>query len=248
MANDAKIWQFLKSKGLTDAGTAGLMGNLYAESALNSTNLQGTYEKSLGYTDKTYTAAVDNGSYTNFVYDKAGYGLAQWTYWSRKDALMKYCQQKGTSIGDLDMQLEYLYKELSTNYKSVLNVLKTTDSVLTASNEVLFKFEQPKNQDETVQKKRYTYSQGYYDKFSKQEMKEDEEEMTQEQFNIMMNNWLAEQAMKQPATWSADARNWGEKNGLINGDEKGNKMYQKFLTREEFIAVLYRALHRNFID
>jgi hypothetical protein len=64
----------------------------------------------------------------------------------------------------------------------------------------------------------------------------------------MMNNWLAEQAMKQPATWSADARNWGETNGLINGDEKGNKMYQKFLTREEFIAVLYRALHRNFID
>jgi hypothetical protein len=64
--------------------------------------------------------------------------------------------------------------------------------VLTASNEVLFKFEQPKNQDETVQKKRYTYGQGYYDKFSKQEMKEDEEEMTQEQFNIMMDNWLAE--------------------------------------------------------
>jgi hypothetical protein len=92
MANDAKIWQFLKSKGLTDAGTAGLMGNLYAESALNSINLQGTYEKSLGYTDTTYTAAVDNGTYTNFVYDKAGYGLAQWTYWSRKDALMKYCQ------------------------------------------------------------------------------------------------------------------------------------------------------------
>jgi hypothetical protein len=29
-------------------------------------------------------------------------------------------------------------------------------------------------------------------KFSKQEMKEDEEEMTQEQFNIMMDNWLAE--------------------------------------------------------
>ena len=72
--------------------------------------------------------------------------------------------------------------------------------------------------------------------------------MTQEQFNIMMNNWIAEQAKKDPGDWSADARAWGEKNGLINGDTTGKKMYKKFLTREEFIAVLYRALHRNFID
>ena len=34
--------------------------------------------------DKQYTAAVDNGSYKNFVNDSAGYGLAQWTYSSRK--------------------------------------------------------------------------------------------------------------------------------------------------------------------
>jgi hypothetical protein len=77
---------------------------------------------------------------------------------------------------------------------------------------------------------------------------EEEEEMTQEQFNTMMNNWIAEQAKKAPGDWSADARAWGEKNGLINGDTSGNKMYKKMLTREEFIAVLYRALHRNILD
>jgi hypothetical protein len=53
------------------------MGNLYAESGLRSNNLQNTYEKKLGMTDEQYTAAVDNGSYTNFVRDAAGYGLAQ---------------------------------------------------------------------------------------------------------------------------------------------------------------------------
>jgi hypothetical protein len=37
--------------------------------------------------DASYTAAVDNGSYTNFTHDFAGYGLAQWTYWSRKQGL-----------------------------------------------------------------------------------------------------------------------------------------------------------------
>ena len=82
----------------------------------------------------------------------------------------------------------------------------------------------------------------------KPEIKEEEEEMTQEQFNTMMNNWIAEQAKKAPGEWSADQREWGERNGLIAGDTNGNKMYKKFLTREEFIAVLYRALHRNIID
>ncbi len=34
------IWNFLKKKGLSDWGTAGLMGNLYAESGLKPTNLR----------------------------------------------------------------------------------------------------------------------------------------------------------------------------------------------------------------
>ena len=77
---------------------------------------------------------------------------------------------------------------------------------------------------------------------------EEEEEVTQEQFNKMMDTWIAEQAKKEPGAWSADAREWAERNGLINGNEKGQKMYKKMLTREEFAAVLYRALHRNIVD
>ena len=77
---------------------------------------------------------------------------------------------------------------------------------------------------------------------------EDEEDMTQEKFNEMMNNWLTEQSKKEPSDWSASAREWGERNGFINGDGAGNRMYKKMLTREELIAVLYRALHRNIID
>jgi hypothetical protein len=76
-ADPAKIWDFFKSKGLNDYGIAGLMGNLYAESGLRSCNLQNSFENSLGMNDVEYTKAVDNGSYTNFVKDGAGYGLAQ---------------------------------------------------------------------------------------------------------------------------------------------------------------------------
>lgn len=166
-ADEKTIWNYLMGKIGNAYGVAGLMGNLYAESALKSNNLQQTYEKSLGYSDTTYTAAVDNGSYDNFVRDAAGYGLAQWTYWSRKQNLLDFAKAAGKSIGDLGMQLEFLYKELREGYKSsVLSVLETATSVLTASNAVLLKFERPANQSESVQRKRAEYGQKYYDKYA----------------------------------------------------------------------------------
>lgn len=164
--NEEKIWDYLKSKGLNDYGVAGCMGNLYAESALQPNNLQNTYEKKLGYTDVTYTAAVDNGSYTNFVKDSAGYGLAQWTYYTRKQALLAFAQSAKKSIGDLEMQLDFLWKELSEGYKSVLNTLKTATSVLQASNAILTKYERPADMGTAVQNKRAEYGQKYYDKYS----------------------------------------------------------------------------------
>lgn len=167
------IWDFLRKKGLNEYAVAGLMGNLKAESNLNPMNLQNTYEKALGFTDATYTTAVDNGSYRNFTKDKAGYGLAQWTYWKRKQALFNYAKAKGASIGDLNMQLEFLWKELQ-EYKPVMKTLSAASSVLEASNAVLLKYEQPANQGESVQKKRASYGQAYYDEFAaKEEVKEE---------------------------------------------------------------------------
>ena len=136
-SNEEKIWNYLSAKISNSYGVAGLMGNLYAESGLRPDNLQNSYEKSLGLTDAQYTAAVDNGSYTNFVRDKAGYGLAQWTYWSRKENMYNYVKNAKTSIGDLETQLNFLYKELSEGYKAVLADLKAAKSVLEASNSAL---------------------------------------------------------------------------------------------------------------
>ena len=163
--NAKTIWDFLISKGLNAYAVAGIMGNLKAESGLNPQNLQNTYEKKLGYTDATYTAAVDNGSYTNFVKDSAGYGLAQWTYWSRKQNLLKYAQSKGKSIGDLAMQLEFLWKELQ-GYTGVMNTLKSATSVKQASDAVLTGYEKPANQGESVKTQRAGYGQAYYEKYA----------------------------------------------------------------------------------
>lgn len=159
------IWAFLTGKGLNAYAAAGLMGNLYAESGLNANNLQNSYSKKFNMSDAEYTAAVDNGSYTNFVHDKAGYGLAQWTYYSRKQALFDYAKAAAASIGDLNMQLAFLWQELQ-GYKSVMKVLKAATSVRAASDSVLTGYEKPADQSEAVQKKRAEYGQKYYDKYA----------------------------------------------------------------------------------
>ena len=166
ISEEETIWNFLYGKLGNAYGTAGLMGNLYAESALKPTNLQNTYEKKLGYSDAEYTAAVDNGSYDNFVKDSAGYGLAQWTYWSRKQALQEFAKAEGKSIGDLSMQLDFIWKELTEGYKGLLSTLKSATSVTAASTAVLTIYERPADQGESVQAKRASYGQSYYDKYA----------------------------------------------------------------------------------
>ena len=166
-SNEEKIWNFLISKGLNKCGAAGLMGNLQAESGLRPNNLQNSYEQKLNMTDDAYTQAVDKGTYSNFVRDSAGYGLAQWTYWSRKQNLLDFAKSRKSSIGDLEMQLEFLYKEIS-NYKNVISVLKNAKTVLEASNAVLLEYERPANQDATVQKTRASYGEVFFNKYAQQ--------------------------------------------------------------------------------
>lgn len=159
------MWDFLLSMFKNEYAVAGIMGNINAESALRSNNLQQTYEKKLGYTDETYTQAVDNGTYTNFIKDSAGYGLAQWTYWSRKEMLLNYAKENDKSIGDFKMQLNFLWYELSKNYTSLVKKLQACTSVREASDLMLHNYEAPADQSEAVEIKRAEYSQKYYDKF-----------------------------------------------------------------------------------
>lgn len=216
-ANDETIWKFLKGKGLNDFAIAGIMGNLYAESGLKPTNLQNAYETKLGYTDDTYTKGVDNGTYTKFVNDSAGYGLVQWTFYTRKQALLDFAKAAGASIGDLTMQLNFLWKEIQ-GYTAVMNTLKNAKSVLEASNAVLTGYEKPADQGEATQTKRAGYGQTYYDKF----------------------------AIKAPAPvptpeppavsdWARDAWEWAKKNGICDGTRPKDT-----ITREEAVTLIYR--------
>ena len=167
--NEERIWNFLKAQGMTDCGVAGLMGNLYAESGLIPNNLQNSFEKVVGMNDAQYTAAVDSGAYTRFADkdEQYGYGLAQWTYYTRKAALLAYAKKTGKSIGDLEMQLGFLMQELSTSFKGVLTALKTAATLREASDAVLLRFEVPADKSESNKERRAKFGQTYLDKYAK---------------------------------------------------------------------------------
>ena len=166
------VWTFLATKGLNDYAIAGLMGNLYCESALRPNNLQNSFETKLGMTDKGYTDAVNKGTYKNFIHDGAGYGLAQWTFWSRKQALLYFAEKKMLSIDNLNMQLEFLWEELGA-YKHVMDILSKASSIKEACNVVLREYERPavvvKNDKAGITKAlnaRTAAGKDFYDKFS----------------------------------------------------------------------------------
>ena len=178
-SSEEKIWNYLNSKIDNSYGVAGLMGNLFAESGLKSNNLEDLCEKRLREnnkkycTDDSYTAAVDNGKigraeFLNPLPNKCyGYGLAQWTSTGRKAGLYDLAKQRGVSISDEEMQLDYLISELKSVFPSVLSSLKNAKSVQEASDVVLTKFEMPANIGTEVKNLRASYGQKYYDKYAK---------------------------------------------------------------------------------
>lgn len=69
---------------------------------------------------------------------------------------------------------------------------------------------------------------------------EGDEDMTQEKFNELANNWLNSLGEKSASNYAQDALSWGKSTGLLNGNEQGNQMPKGLLTREQFIVVLQR--------
>ena len=147
---------------------AGIMGNMFAESSLIANNLQNTGNKALSMTDEEYTAAVDSGAYTaeQFASDGFGYGLCQWTYKTRKAALLQCARKCSVSIGDAAAQIVFLREELQQSFRSVWNAILYAVSVREASDAFMLGFEKPKNQSEENQARRAELGQRYFDQFA----------------------------------------------------------------------------------
>lgn len=163
--NEKVIWDCLLEKIGNEFGVAAVMGNLMAESSLNPrcvTNLKKT-----GYPDVNhYILASDDGAH-DFAHDGAAFGLVQWCYHTRKAGLLEYAKATGRSVGHLQMQLEYLVKEMSTSYKTVWNAVLNSMNVRETSDIVMLKYEKPAGTSEAARQKRADYALKFLNEFSK---------------------------------------------------------------------------------
>ena len=71
-------------------------------------------------------------------------------------------------------------------------------------------------------------------------MEEQEELMTQEQFNAMLEAALTARGERPPSPWSQQARAWAESAGIVAGERVEERRYPAFATREETVQMLYR--------
>lgn len=151
----------LINAGMTVNGALGMWGNIMAESGGKSNIAQRGMTQ---YDDETYTRYVDEGR-LGFVYDAVGYGLIQWTFYSRKQGLLDYAHSLGVSIGDENMQVDYLVKEIKT-YSAVWKaVTDPNTSIYDATDIICRQFERPavNNID-----KRYQYAMDAYNAYKDQ--------------------------------------------------------------------------------
>ena len=134
-----EIYTLLRSEGMSHAGACGIMGNMQAESELKSTIVQRGMQKK---SDEDYTLAFDVNP-ESYIYDSVGYGLCQWTFWSRKKNLRQFAQNWGVSVGAEDMQVCFAVYELKTDFPALWQYLCQTSDVSTASDRVCKEFERP---------------------------------------------------------------------------------------------------------
>lgn len=136
--NAEKVWNGLKSEGFTDYATAGILGNMYAESGVTPD-----------------TTEIGGGG---------GYGLVQWT---PKSKLTTYASSVGKDYKTIATQVEYLCKQLkgTTNIfpdTAAYEPIMAATSVKDATDIFLNLYERAGVSNE---QKRVDAANGYYKQF-----------------------------------------------------------------------------------
>ena len=111
--NAERIWKYLESKGLGSSAIAGIMGNIQQESGFMPNRVQGAGVKTAP------EITVDG---------QTGYGLCQWTYPTRQQALLDYAKSKGKSSSDLETQLDFMLMEATQRDKGLFGRMAQMDA------------------------------------------------------------------------------------------------------------------------
>ena len=149
-----EIFDIFTSAGMTAEGACAMMGNFMAESSMIPNIAQRGMTK---LSDAQYTAAADNGR-IDFAHDAVGYGYAQFTYHTRKAALLSFARARGVSVGDPGMQCDFVIHELKTDFHTIWADLCSSHDLFQLTQVVCNVYENPAVKNVGT---RYEYAQSF---------------------------------------------------------------------------------------
>lgn len=132
------IWDFCKTKGLSNEVCGAILGNIERESHFDS------------------GAIESNGE---------GHGLIQWSY-GRKSNLLKYASDRKKSWKDINLQLNFMWDELKGSEKSAFKLLKNTTDVVSATKVFNKSYERSGDKEGSIgEQERITSAKYWYNQF-----------------------------------------------------------------------------------
>jgi len=152
------IFAILRGAGMTAEGACGLMGNMMAESGMKANIAQ---RGMTSMSDEQYTAEADS-SIIDFTRDSVGYGLCQWTYITRKAALLSFARNRGVSVGDENMQVQFCLRELQQDYPMLMLKLCTSTDIDECADRVCDQYERPAVNNYPVRRQ---YARDFFNQF-----------------------------------------------------------------------------------
>lgn len=139
-------YRILRAAGLTHEAALAMQGNWAKESLHDAFRKQGDLSEA-AVPSHDYVAAVTSGAINRerFAHDSIGFGLAQWTFWSRKANLYDFWKKSGKALDDVAMQTEFAVWELQNEpqYSGLYAELKKANNIYYFTDIICKRYEQP---------------------------------------------------------------------------------------------------------
>ena len=152
-----------QKQGCTKEALCALLAQIQVESLFNEKNLEDTANRKLGISDQEYVQRVDNGTYTNFVYDGFGFGLFQVTFYTRKRKFLDWMRARGLSIGNLEGQVAFIWYEMKSDFGGIWKKMLSSTDLYALTKELLYTWENPNEKTNNLIV-RYKYAQEWMSK------------------------------------------------------------------------------------
>ena len=120
-----QLWGEMRTWGMTEAGCAGTIGNMMAESGCDYTRMQ------------------SNKSWSQFKKGRVGIGLTQWTFPTRQDQLFATADELNKQWNVLLVQATQLKKELAEGGSYYIEELYTSNDINKCADRFLEVYEKP---------------------------------------------------------------------------------------------------------